>query len=230
MKENHKKIDIRMLFLITTPKRARKAADLFRAGNVPVQYCARAKGTASSEMMHLLGLGDDEKTILMSMMPRVFADKMLLKLKKQLQLGGTNSGVAFTVPMSGGSRHMIRLIEMQQEEAGTDLGRSDRDMEESRYNMIIAIVDQGFSEEVMEAARPAGATGGSVLHCRRIGNEETMQFWGIRVQQEREIVVILARKDEKVAIMKSISQACGMQTEAHGVVVSLPVDSVAGID
>ena len=57
-----------------------------------------------------------------------------------------------------------------------------------------------------------------------------MNFWGITVQQEREVVIILVKKQEKLAIMQAIGEKCGMKTEAHGVVFSMPVDSVVGLD
>ncbi|MCD7766569.1 MAG: P-II family nitrogen regulator [Lachnospiraceae bacterium] len=94
----------------------------------------------------------------------------------------------------------------------------------------MAIVDRGYSETVMEAARLKGATGGTVINSRRVGTEEAMRFWGISVQPERELVLILADRSEKKSIMKAIGESCGMRSEAHGVVMSLPVDSVVGLE
>ena len=115
MTANHKKPVFRMLFLIAAPKLVKKAETLFREGQVPVQYHFCAQGTASSEIMDILGLGGVEKHILMSMMPKVFADEMLKHLQKQLHLGMPNSGIAFTVPVSGGSGYMFRLMEMMKQ-------------------------------------------------------------------------------------------------------------------
>mgnify|MGYP002571721174 FL=1 len=103
-------------------------------------------------------------------------------------------------------------------------------MSEYAYVMILTVVDQGFSEDVMSAARSAGATGGTVFNSRRLVNEETMKFWGMSVQQEREIVAIIADTENKVAIMQAISEHCGLRSEAHGIVLSLPVDRVMGLE
>ena len=81
-------------------------------------------------------------------------------------------------------------------------------------------------EEVMAAAKPAGAGGGTVFHSRRVCSEESIQMWGITIQQEREIVLILAEEEKKVAIMQAITEKCGAQSEAHGIVVSMPVDEL----
>ncbi len=231
MTAQERKPAFRLLFLIATPKLVEKAIDLYTEGHIPVQYLFRAQGTASSEIMDLLGLGGVEKDVSVSIMPKFFADRMLTKLQKQLHLGMPNSGVAFTVSLSGGSAHMVRLMEplLSNEEQGAQ-GKEEAEMTEQAYSLIIAIVDQGFSEEVMEAARPKGATGGTVFHSRRVGSEEAMRFWGIRVQPEREVVMILANKEEKTEIMQAIGKACGMQSEAHGVLLSLPVDGVVGLN
>ena len=97
------------------------------------------------------------------------------------------------------------------------------------HSLVLAFVNQGYSEEVMSAARKAGAGGGTVFHTRRVESDDAAAFWGIPIQEEREIVLILAKKDQKKAIMEAISESCGAKTDAHGVVISLPVDEVAGL-
>ncbi len=231
MNSNQKKMAFQMLFLITTTKLVNKAVALFEEGRVPMQYHFRAQGTASSEVMNMLGLDGGEKNMIMSMMPKVFADEMLKKLHKKLHLGMPNTGIAFTVPLSSGSAHLIKLIEnLQPESSKTFMERDEYEMAECEYNMIMAVVDQGFSEEVMDAARPMGASGGTVFHSRRVGSGEAVKFWGINVQQEREVVLIIARKEDKLQIMQAIGKKCGMQSEAHGIVLSLPVDGITGLD
>ncbi len=231
MTDLYKKAAFRMLFLIATPKLVNKAVGLFKEGNVPAQYIFHAQGTASSEVMDMLGLDGVDKNIMMSMMPKMFADEMLKKLRKKLHLGMPNTGIAFTVAMSSGSGHIMQLMEkMEPEEKERLMERNETDMTDNEYSMIMAIVNQGFSEDVMNAARPKGASGGTVFHSRRVGNEEAMKFWKISVQEEREVVIILAGKEDKLAIMQEIGKKCGMQSKAQGIVMSLPVDNVVGLD
>ena len=68
-----------------------------------------------------------------------------------------------------------------------------------------------------------------VIRSRRIGNEETTSFWGLSVQDEKEILLILTACANKVPIMKCIGESCGMHSEAQGILLSMPIDSVAGI-
>lgn len=231
MAEQYKKAAFRMLFLVATPKLVNKAVGMFKEGNVPTQYVFHAQGTASSEVMDMLGLDGVDKNILMCMMPKLFADEMLKKLRKKLHLGMPNTGIGFTVAMSGGSGHIMQLMEKMEPEENRKSGeRNEADMTDNEYSMIMAIVNQGFSEDVMNAARPKGASGGTVFHSRRVGNEEAMKFWKISVQEEREVVIILAGKEDKLAIMQEIGKKCGMQSRAQGIVMSLPVDNVVGLD
>lgn len=228
----HKKEAFQILFLIAPPKLSAKAEDIFKKEHIPIQYHIRARGTATSEIMDTLGLGGVEKDITISMMSKTFADEMLTKLKKKLHLGMPNSGIAFTVTMSAGSGGMIKLIE-ETESAyiKKDITeRSNFGPMESEYTMIMAMVNPGFSEEVMKASRPVGASGGTVLHSRRVGNEETLKFWGTSLQEEREIILIIAEKKDKIPIMKAINEKCGMNSDAQGIVMSFPVDSTAGLN
>lgn len=230
MTANRQKQAFQMLFLIAAPKLAHKAVALYKEGMVPVQYVMHAQGTASSEIMDMLGLGGVEKDLILSMLPKVLADKMLKKLRHTLHLGMPNTGIAFTVTMSSCSGHMLRLMERAGAQEEERAGRNEWEEMENEYSAIMAIVNQGFSEEVMNAARPMGASGGTVFHSRRIGSEEAMKFWNISIQQEREVVLILAKKEDKKAIMQAINKACGMQSEANGIVLSLPVDEIIGVN
>lgn len=201
------------------------------ANQVPFQYQFHGQGTVSGELLETLGLGSIEKSILMVCLPRCMAAQLLKKLRRELRLGDANTGVAFTVPMTGGSGRFIRLLEaLEPEHRAQDRERSEAAMTESGYTTVLTIVDRGFSEDVMHAARSAGATGGTVFNTRRLVNEETMKFWGMAVQQEREIVAILTDAEHKMAIMKAISDHCGIRTEARGVVLSLPVDQIIGLE
>lgn len=231
MTANNKKQAFRLLFLIATPKLVKKAVDLFKQENVPIQYLFHAQGTASSEVMDMLGLDGIDKTVMMCMLPKVFAGEMLRKLQKKLHLGMPNTGIAYTVTMSGASGYLLQLMEAVHSNEGPQLvERNDSGMTNIEFYMVMAIVNQGFSGEVMEAARPKGASGGTVFHSRRVSSEEAMKFWKISVQEEREVVIILVRKEDKLPIMQAIGEKCGSQSPAQGIVMSLPVDGIVGLD
>lgn len=229
MSQQHQ-VPMRLLMLIATPKLSEKAVGLFDEANAPIQYRMDGHGTASREVMDMLGLDSGDKNILISLLPKPFADEMLVRLRRSLKLGTAGSGIAYTVAITGGNNRLIQMLETVNEERRGAQTRRMPVMEVNAYQMVIAVVNQGYSEDVMAAARPAGAAGGTVLHSRRVGKDETLTFWGISVQPEKEIVMILCRQEEKQAIMKAIADSCGMRSEAQGLVISVPVETVVGID
>jgi nitrogen regulatory protein PII len=98
-----------------------------------------------------------------------------------------------------------------------------------RFELILSIINQGFSDELMDAAREAGARGGTVFHARGTARPEEEKFYGISLQHEKEIVVIVARKEQRRAIMDAVQKVCGKDTEANGVFLALPVEQSVGV-
>lgn len=88
----------------------------------------------------------------------------------------------------------------------------------------------GYSDDVIDAARAAGAKGGTVLRGRQRNSERMIQRLGVSLREERDFVMMVIPRESKGAIMSVISSACGLSTEAHGVIVSLPVDEVVGLE
>lgn len=218
---------LRLLMLITHPKFSDKASKMFTKMGLPMHYKMNAVGTASSEMMDILGLGSSDKSVLVSIIPKPLAEEALKRLHKELKLGSVNSGIAFTAPLNGISKLITTLYD------GEDAPNSDRKdgsaMTEHNYSMIAALVNPGFSEEVMNVAREAGAGGGSVVHCRRIADEDTVARIGLDVQEEKEIVLIVTDNESKLQIMQAIGKACGVHSDAKGFVFSLPIESAIGL-
>lgn len=231
MNPNDRRAPLRALVLITTPKLSARAADMFQQGAIPIQYQWNAAGTAPSEMIDILGLGSPDKSVLLSILPKPFADEMMKKLKKELKLGSVNSGIAFTLPLSGANNLILRLLEQLSGDENESKERKEESvMAETKYSLITAVINQGYSEEVMDVARAAGAGGGTVVHSRRMGNKEAMGFWGMSIQEEKEMLFIVAGNDSKLKIMQAIGEKCGIHSEAKGIVLSLPIDTVIGLE
>lgn len=228
--EHVKKASFQLLTLITTPKLAERAAEIFKKGALPLQYRFSAEGTASSEIMDMLGLGSIDKSVLISMIPKGLSDVLLDKLRSELRLNTANSGIAFTIPLSGANNLILRILAQN---TGVEVpnieGKEENIMSETKYSLVAAIVNRGFSGDVMETVRAAGAKGGTVIHSRRIGNEDVKSFWGLSDQDEKEIVLILTESANKLTLMQCIGENCGMHSDAQGIVMSMPIDSVAGI-
>ncbi len=100
---------------------------------------------------------------------------------------------------------------------------------EFQHEVIFCIVNEGFSEQVMEAARRAGARGGTVLRARGTANIEAASVFGISISPQKEIVMILAPASIRNDILHALYSSCGLDTPGHGIAFALPVDDVVGI-
>ncbi|MCR4844077.1 MAG: hypothetical protein K5843_03680 [Bacteroidales bacterium] len=95
--------------------------------------------------------------------------------------------------------------------------------EDNKFELVVCIVNAGYSETVMNAARSAGAKGGSIVRGRGSANPEAEEFFGITITPDKEMVLILVKADIKDAVMKAIYKNAGLSTEGVGIVFSLPV-------
>lgn len=95
---------------------------------------------------------------------------------------------------------------------------------------IFAIVNDGFAESAMEAAKEAGARGGTILRARGSVSKEAEKFFNISIQPEKEMIMILAKSDLVDGILKNLYKAVGSSTNAQGIAFALPVDDVVGIE
>jgi nitrogen regulatory protein PII len=97
------------------------------------------------------------------------------------------------------------------------------------YEVIFAIVNSGYAEEVMDVARENGARGGTILNARGVAGEEAAAFFGITIQAEKEILMIVVEKSLRDGILNAIYKQMGMAKKAQGIAFSLPVSDVAGL-
>jgi nitrogen regulatory protein PII len=101
-------------------------------------------------------------------------------------------------------------------------------MDKNGHELIICIVNNGFTDLVMDAARKEGARGGTIFHGRGTGNPEMEKFFGISISPEKEIVIILVEGEIKEAVLKAVNKAAGLETNGKGIAFSLPVSDVVG--
>ncbi len=230
MSEQNIKRRYQLLVLIATPKLCDKAATLFSNSAMPIQYRLSGEGTASSEIMDTLGFGGVDKGVLLSTVPEEFGREMLKLLHSKLGLDAVNSGISFTIPLTGASKLLADMMNSTVDNSKEIIRRKgENEMTGSENALVVAFVNRGFSGEVMDAAREAGAGGGTVLHSHSIGSKETAGFWGLGIQEEKDIVLIITDNERKKDIMTKIGEKCGINSKANGTVVSLPIDSVTGI-
>ena len=102
-------------------------------------------------------------------------------------------------------------------------------MTTENHEVIFAIVNSGYAEDVMDLARSLGVRGGTILNARGVAREEAAAFFGITLHAEKEILMMVVEKDIRDTVMNAIYKEMGLAKKARGIAFSLPVSDVAGL-
>ena len=184
-----------------------------------------ANGTAMPSVLDSFGLEKTEKIILGFIAEGGKAAEIRKGLYDEMNLAAAGGGIAVILPIDGiGGESSLKYFSEE-----TDKGERIA-MENTEYKcvMLTVIADKGNSDTVMEAARGAGATGGTVVRAKGTG-AAIAKFFGITISADKEIIYIVANREKRDDIMHAIMEKAGKASGAHGIVFSLPIDAVAGI-
>jgi len=241
-----------LMFFIIDWQKSHIISDIFVEEDVRFYFVTKGVGTANSEILDLLGIGAGEKAVALCLEQPVLVPVLLKEVRKKLGFYTPGTGIAFTVPLSAINDPVLlvfkqsvlkneKIAEELEERAqsarsrraanskeGENMESDNTSREKFKFDLIFAIVNHGYSDEFMNTAREAGASGGTVINARGQAHEGAVKFFGIAVQDEKEIILILTTHEKKVAIMKAVSEAHGLNSKAHGIVFSVPVENVIG--
>ena len=217
-----------MYMMITITKRltSRKMHGFYEQNGLSPIFCTLANGTATSEMLDYFGLEATEKIVMMSVVTEGTWKGVKRGLEEQVQIDVPGRGIAFLIPLSsiGGKKVLQFLTDGQKVEI-----EKESTMKNTKYELIVVIANHGHSEEVMDAARDRGAGGGTVIHAKGTGLEKAEKFLGVSIADEKEMIFIVAKTEDKNRIMKSIMENAGLNSKARSVVFSMPVTDTAGL-
>ena len=214
-----------MMVTIAEKNKSEEYIAYFAENNISITLGRYGKGTANQEMLEYLGIGSKEKCVLFSF-TTLEKSKMLLKeMEKRMQLKRIGMGISFTVPISSvGSRKSLEVLfgEISNEEGeGYEM--------ETENEVIVVITNRGYVDKVMDVARAAGANGGTVVHARGTGIQQSEKFFGATIGAEKEMIFIVTKTEKRNEIMKAVKEEAGINTEAQSVLFSLPITDVAGL-
>ena len=206
---------IKLLVVIYNKEKRLKL--IFQKYSLNYQIAGIGYGTANSKILSYLGLNSIKKNMYYALIDAKMEDYIFNDLKLWCNISKQGNGIAFTISLSSSSKFIKDNLE-----SGEYMSVK------SEYELIITIVSSEFSDEVMSSAHKAGCSGGTVIKGRSIGSHGTI-FMDISLEPEKEIVLNIVPKKIKKQVMGKIIQNCGVKTEARGVVMSLPLDSVIGL-
>jgi nitrogen regulatory protein PII len=227
--------DLKLMFFIVEWNRVKIISDSFEKEKAGFFFMSKGRGTATSEILDLLGIGAGNKAVITCLEQPEMVPVLLKDVRRKLGHHSHGAGIAFTVPLSGINSPLLRIFKQPAEEKNTAelglnvRGQNVRSQTEFSHALIISAVNKGYSDDFMNTARAAGAGGGTVLKARGQAHERAVKFLGISVQDEKELILILANREKQEPIMRAVCKTHGINSKAQGVVFSLPVDKVMSL-
>lgn len=215
--------ELYLMVTITDRKLVKKFTRFYQSRGLEIMLTTTGRGTAVSEVLDYFGLEASEKTVFFSFVTDDRWKLVRQGLQRSLNIDVPGTGVAFLVPVSsvGGKNALFFLTAGQSFEKG-----EESVLQDTKYELLVTIADQGNTDIIMDAARGAHAPGGTIIHAKGTGMERAEQFLGFSLGMEKEMIFMVVKRADKNPIMKAIMDKA---RQAHAVIFSLPVTGTAGM-
>ncbi len=226
---------LNMVIAITDREKTEAAINLFQENNVFTTDVVLGQGTASGEILDYLYLNSSEKAIIFGIVTGAGLNPLLRAFKRKLFIDLTGNGIVAVVPLNtiGGKRSLEYMLDGQildmSGKSRETLERMERMAVKTDHELIFVIANEGYSDLIMDAAREAGAAGGTVIKAKGTGAEYTEKFFGFSIASEKEIHLLVTPAQGRNNIMKAIMEKAGLDTKAQAIVFSLPVSHALGL-
>ena len=217
-------MELNLVMSIIARARHEAMEDIIHGMKLPLALTLYARGTATSEHLSFHGLAPTEYALVLAVADADQTRRLMRAAKLRMFIDIPGNGIMLSVPLKsvGGGKTMAYLTDNKTPGA-------EKPNMNVTHELICVILNEGCSDMVMSAARPAGATGGTVLSGKGTGARESGKFLGISLASEKDVVLIVADKKKKAAIMKAIIEKAGPGTDAAAICFSLPVTAVEGL-
>ena len=218
-------LGLKYLIAITKREYAEQYLEFFNRQGVKGVLSKLCKGTATDNILDYLSLEKTEKVMFETVVKDEQIGELVKGLMLEMNINSVGNGIALFIPLDGlGGVSSLKYFTGQ-----TSVEKKENVMEkETKSVLIVAVVDKGNTNLVMDSARSAGASGGTVVKAKGTG-AEIAKFFGVSISEEKEMIYIVAQRENRDDIMRAIIEKAGSNTDAHGVVFTLPVDGVVGI-
>lgn len=212
--------EIKLMLTIVERGQGKILTKLYGKYYVNTHFQSLGRGTASSELLDVLGFGGTERTVLLSLGAGRAVDRLMYALEEGTAETAECKGIVADLPVTGMNRIIAALVseEAPREMEGEILEKHGKN------SLILIVANHGHTDEIMNTARAAGARGGTILRSRWAGPEMMEQFYGVNFQTEKEIIVIMASGETRNAIMETVNRKHGLKTEAEAMICSVGID------
>lgn len=214
---------IMMLFAIVGRGKGKKYMDTLTAKGISFHMQMTAHGTAPSEMMDIFGLGNTDKDVVISYATEQVCGSYVEELTKNVGASSGYGGLMMCFRLSAINRLTAEIIN-RSTPYSEEKGVTKRMANTHKQQLILVTVNQGFTGQVMQTAKKAGAMGGTILRARLASADNLEQYGDIAAQEEKEVIAILAPVGTAAKIMEEVNKEHGFHTDACGMITALPVD------
>lgn len=194
-------MNMELMMAIVNRKQSSAVMENARKAGAPGGTVCYARGTASSTILAALGLGDSGKEVLSCFIPEEKEAEIMSAVRSTHA-----KGMVIVCPCSG-----------EEDGMNTD------------WTLIEVIVEEGYSEDIMAAARKAGAKGGTIINAHGTGTESDVKFFGTPIVPEKEILMIVMDSDKTQNVVDAINSLAVLKEKGRAVMFTLPVKSFVNL-
>ena len=221
----------KLLVSIINKADEQKLTEAINRISTAVHFSGIGHGTARSNYRSYFGFNEIEKRVTYSLIPSYLENAVLTEVGRSLKLYLLGRGIAFTMPLSSISNIVedVVLSSPERDTRAKDAKSTEEKEKESMHELVIAVVNEKYTDTAIDAARSAGATGATVFHTRSVANARAEQSMGRSISQETDTIFFLTSKEFKMSIMEAVRDAAGLKTDGGAILFSMPVDHIVGI-
>ena len=232
--EEKTKVTERLYFLITVVNSGQASAivKILTDQGVSAAYVCHGNGTASSDLYNVFGLSNQEKQVIFAPIRYSSYPEIKEALEQRYEASKYAKGVSMLLAVEaliGKAAYKFLANQRDGNEAPKEVPPMEEIKAKENYEAIFAIVNNGYADLVMEAAKGAGARGGTVLNAHGTGNKEMEKFFGIVITPEKQIVMILVPKTIKDSVLTAIYNMAGLATKGQGIAFAVSASDVIGL-
>ena len=189
---------------------------------IRVNFPAVGLGTAPTEMMDIFGLGSNDKDIVISLGSENVVRDMMANFGSIFVSHSKYGGLMIIIKVTAANRILTEVLDFNN---GKNTEKGNGAMKNEHHNNLIIIsVNEGYSDDVMQIARKAGATGGTVIKGRLADIEQFADLGDRELDGERELLCILAPLNTSKQIMDDVNKEFGLTSEANGILFAIPTE------
>lgn len=236
--ETHRLVPLTLTITVVNKGQGYAVEDLLHSLGSAVAFSCKGKGTATEHHHGSIEFYENTKRVVFGILREDKWPEFEVDINKRFSVSQTAKGISYKIPITAVAGISIYKMLSNLQERHPEMRKNkndpkeeDRKMPENKvgYESIFAIVNSGYTDLVMTAAKGAGARGGTIISGRGTGNKDIEKFYGIEITPEKEIVIILVPSEIKDDVMLAINTQAGMNSKGQGIAFAMPVTGLVGI-